>query len=193
MAYGTGAYGITPWGSATGTEASAGLSQVQPVATWADIRTQMVSTIRGLTPVVLSAEPFRVTQQETGDFRSYANGNDQSVFREFSVEDLDHAALNAQDLSTQYRETGCEIVVAYPNAWGLYATADENNRVNEASLRAVIEHDANSILVAVGARGSANYVSGQHAALEETWSTETGEGVTFLVMPLIVTYYYDAS
>jgi hypothetical protein len=153
----------------------------------------MVATIRALTPESLAGEPFYPTRNETADFRGYASGNDAAVFREFEIEDLDHTALNAEDLSTQYRETSCEIVVAYPNHFGLYATQDANNRENEASLRAVIEQDANSILLAVGRRGSANYVNGQHAALEEPWATEAGEGVTFLVIPMTAAYYYDAS
>lgn len=160
-----------------------------PTTTWAAIRVQMASTIRAITPDSLTGEAFRLTQSEMSDFRSYADANDQSVLREFEIELGSTAPAGVSNADIELIDTDAEIVVAYPHHWGAYSTAAANDRANEATMDAVIEQDANAIAKAVGYRGSANYLDGQLACIEDAWSAERGEGVSFLVIPVTVTYY----
>lgn len=164
-----------------------------PTTTWAAIRTQMVATIKALTPTSLASDPFRLSETEQPDFRAHADANDSAVLREYDIEDTSHEVLGAEDSAVQLRRTECQVVVAYPEQWGAYATMDAANRWNDASMRALVEQDANQIMKAIGRRGAASYTSGQHAALESTWSIESGDGVSYLVIPLECIYYYDAS
>ncbi len=150
----------------------------------------MVTTIKALTPAEQSAGKFEhVETHDMVDFRDWAEGHDASCFRKYAIEISASTLPSASDSSVELRETTAEIIVAYPHHFSLYA--DGGKRAH--SMRDMIEADMSQIAKAVGYKGSANYVSGQHAAVEDQIEVEPGDGVSFGVLPLTVTYYYNVS
>jgi len=166
-----------------------------PTTTWGAIRSQMVTTIKALTPATLAATPYMLTETEHPNFRAYAEENDVSVFRVYEIAPLGTTdEIGGMNFQAGLRETPCELVMAYPEtAWGNYAGKQTSVRTVVAAMHALIEEDLEQIAQAIGVRGSANYTSGQHAATESGWDIEPGDGVTFGVIQLLTTYYYDAS
>lgn len=154
----------------------------------------MVSLIQALTPSSLSADKFRMTRTESDDFREYANEFDGSVFREFEIEFVSSDEPGPRDADVVLTETECEIVMAYPHHWAAYAHAQTSGtRWNAEAMRAIALEDRRLIIDEVGRTNAANLVAGQHASVEgEVTIDDEGEGVSFLVIPMTLTYYEQA-
>lgn len=149
----------------------------------------MVTTITALTPATHSSVKFIYAPEraEFSDFRMWAEENDATSLRWYTILQQGTETLGVGDLDVELRRTEVEIVIAYPHHWGTYGGD------NASEMDDTIESDRNQVEKAVGYRGSANYLAGQHAAIEGSRSPEPGDGVTFAVIPLTVTYYYDAN
>ena len=190
--YGTQAWGTSGWGIAGAGLATSSDAAICPTTTWAAIRANMATVIDALTPTVLRSTSFALSDHETDDFRSWAEENDSAAFRRYEIEALLHERASAENLLVQLRRTECELVICYPTRSALYRTKHSGKTRNAGAMHAVIESDVNQILKAVGSRGAANYLAGQHSAVETDWSDESGEGVRFAVLPFEVFYYFDA-
>lgn len=165
-----------------------------PTTTFASIRRQMVATIKALTPTSITDDLFRLTESEAVDFAGWAEENAASTFREYEIIEGQTRRVDPADHQVEMRETDCEVVVAYPHQWGLYqhATVERTQR-NRAAMRAILEEDASLIAKNIGIKGADNYVSGQHAAIEDDWNIDERRSVTLAVLPMRVLFYADVS
>lgn len=191
--FGVQAFGLSGWGIAEAGLASSTDSAICPVTTWSAIRANMATVIDALTPRYLAGETFRLTDHETETFRDWAESNDTASLRRYEIEALEFERLSAENFQVQLRRANAEIVVAYPMKLGFYRTRFGAKRTDHATAHDLIEYDADQILKAVGVRGSANYVDGQLAAVEEIYDVEAGDGVWFLTIGLDVQFYFDAN
>lgn len=161
-----------------------------PYTTFAGIRAQMVATIAALTPVSMSAVPFRVARHERGDFRAYAASNPASVLREFEISVLATDEPLPKDGEVVATVAVAELVVAYPHQWGEYeAVHTASTRWNRAALEAIALEDRRTLLDAIGEPGGANQLAGHGATLSGRVTFERAPGVTFMVVPLELTYW----
>jgi len=192
--FGVTGFGVSAFscGDVASAAATSTAGSVTPQTTFWAIRSQMAATIAALSLRYHEGYPLRLTLAEHNDFRAWADDNDAAAFREYEIVELETRVIGSQDLDVQMRETDCEVVVAYPEHWGKYAGITDDYRQNRAAMMATIESDTNAIVRAIGVRGSANYLDGQHAAIESGFTTERGTGVTFAVISMTVTYYHDA-
>lgn len=192
-ALGLRGFGTSAYGAPTGNEASTSNAAQTPTTTLSAIIAQMVSVVRALTPVNYRDILYTHTPDETMDFRTWCEENPSGAFRTFQAEEFDVRLIGGQNFQVELRQADIEFVMAYPSRWGAYATKEATNTKNEMTARALIEEDLNLIAKTIGLRGGANYLDGQHAAVEEEWTIEQGEEMLFAVLPLTVTYYYNAS
>lgn len=194
VAWGLSAWGLSAWGSAGGTQAGAGSLSYTAFTSYAAIRANMAALINALTPSSLSQVPFRLSDNEADDFRSYAGQHDGSVLREYEIELVDIEEPGVHDLDVIYTRAECELVIAYPSHWGEYDHAStQSTRWSVAALHAIALEDRRTILRSIGRAGSANYLAGQHAAMEGDISIDDGgDGVHFLTIPLELIYYQQA-
>lgn len=186
------AWGSSAWGGSAPAAASASAGATL-TTTWAAIRAQMAATLADETLDVLTAIPLRLSEHETTEFREWAEDNAGAAMRRYEIEDDETEILSLDNFQTQLRRTSCELVVAYPKQWGYYRSQVAPNKRAEATMRAVMESDANIITRAIGVRGSANYLGGQHGAIEGSITTEDADGVVFCVIPFDCFYYFNAS
>ena len=160
--------------------------------TFAAIRNQQVETIRALTPTRLAANKYvyAPTKFEFVDFRTWAEDNDTSCFRQYAIMQTGWEQLSVGDLDVELRVSNEELIIAYPHGWAQYRDASPDTNLDDMS--DLIEQDLNLISKAIGYRGAASYLAGQHAAIESEFTIDDGDGVSFGVLPLLVTYYHDA-
>ena len=162
--------------------------------TYSAIRANMVTLISALTPQFQRDQPFSLTETEQADFKDYAADNDGAVLREFEIEFVDEIDLGPRDVDAVMVKTNCDLTVAYPHHWGEYASQETaNTRYNVEALRAVALQDRRTILRAIGREETSSYLAGTHAVIEGSVDIEDdGDGVSFLTIPLELTYYQQA-
>lgn len=145
------------------------------------IRDQQSTLIEALTPTSLSGQLFR-EHERRDDFREWAEETPGAALRKFYIEDVgDYAPPLSSNSDDEELITTIEVLVAYPkdSRYG----AGERRTMND-----VMREDMHQIDTAIGHRGTANYVSGQNAAVAQNKETEEGELVDFLVLSYEVNF-----
>lgn len=168
-----------------------------PTTSYPLIRIAQVGLIAALIPTIRADAGFQLTATPMADFRAYAEENETSVFREFEITEGTTILIGGSDHLSVIRSTGCEIVIAYPHMWGEYATEQSTStpdaREGAALMRAMANRDMEQIIKALGIHGSADYLEGQRASVEQEWELELGDDVSFGRITLEVEYELDVS
>jgi len=186
VSYGCRSYGSRSYGGVGVQNAAPSTTvQVTPTTTRALIRDSVATAIEGITPTMLASRSFEYSEHESSDFRVWADENDAAVFRQFVIELGSWEPFGVSDGVVQRRESSITVVVAYPHHWALYQREGAGRR----SLEDVIERDMALIAAKAGIQGSANYPSGACPKLDQSISTEIGEGVSFGVLEVMIEWY----
>lgn len=175
-------------------------ASVAGTTTFALIRQKMTEVIGDLTPITHADALFRLTENPMPDFRTYAEENTTSVFREYEITGGSTPLIGGSDHRSVIHTTACEVVIAYPHMWGEYAveqtttvTDDQEARKAAALMHSMAERDMKQVIKAIGIHGSANYLAGQRAAVEEEWEVELSDDISFGRISFEVEYEYDVS
>ena len=154
------------------------------VTTYEAIRDDQITAIAAITPTSHSGTKFIVSLDE-GDFRAWAERFPQACFRRFTIRYLSEDEAENSNLDVEFRTVQAEVVVSYPNnrKYGSHNTRDMND---------VMRQDAISIGNAAGVRGYGSL--GPDATVTNSKPEhETGDAVSFLVMPYTVRYWEAVS
>jgi hypothetical protein len=159
-----------------------------PTTTVKAICENMYSLIRDLSPTSLQHLKFRQADLDT-EFLAQADEG-QVRPRTFDIEDVGpYEEVTVSDGEIESIRTTIEVRVAYPKA-GNYGSA----RVARRSLMDAMRADMHLIDGAVGLRGYANYVSGQHASIRQPGDPLVErETCWILALPFAVHLYRSVS
>lgn len=125
---------------------------------------------------------FRVERGEV-DFREWAARNPSACHRRFSLRRVGEVGAG-EVVNAQLRELEMqlELVVAYPHQLARYGPD------NRQDLDDAIAGDAEALRDVVGVEGFGTYPAGSWP-LDDPWSVDEGDGVSFLTMPLTIRLY----
>jgi hypothetical protein len=163
-----------------------------PVTTFGAIRDQLVTTIKALTPARLASSTYRFAPRipveyhdEANNLRGWAEENPSDCFRVYDVVQQGWLPSGTSDGDIQGRMATLELVVAYPDLYGLYGVDGSAEQAD------VMEADISQVAATVGLHGAGNWVSGATPMEPEEVTFEDGENVRFAVLTLGFHYYYD--
>jgi len=181
MAWGVSEFGTSYWG---GGPAVAEAPFVTPTTTVEAIRDQMIATIEGLSPLVFGGQKF-LANRAVMRFEDWADTHPNACFRRFAVTDLGgYEPPEISDHIIEALRASIRVLVAYPAKatakWGADAERD---------MRDVMRLDMHQIDTAIGHRGGANYVAGQHSAIATDKSFLDLDGAVFLDMTYDCYFY----
>lgn len=160
----------------------AALGESVPTTTIETIRENMETLIHALTPTSHAQVKFRVERGEV-PFREWCQANPTASFRRYAIEQTGRSEPGeVTNLDIEEVRTELEIMVAYPKEWGRYGPQ------NIQDLRDTLDADAMQLRNAVGHKGNADWVAGQHDA-RDSHVFEDGSPVAFLVITLDTAYY----
>lgn len=150
------------------------------------IRNKQSTLISALSPDDLRGVSFR-EYDRSEPFAEWADANPRACLRKFYIEDLStYETPLISDAQIEQVQTTFRVQVAYPkdSRYGISNRADAMDLINA---------DRHDIDHAIGLRGSADYVSGQHSAVADTKEVEELDQVWLLTFDYTITYNIDAS
>ena len=188
---GASTLGWDAFGIASATVASSTNVALTGTTTIAAIRAALVEAIDELQPRTEQSVRFRHTDSPAAEFRDYAETNETTALREYSLRYAGWEPVSSYDRQIQRRSATFELVVAYPHHWGSYREKQTGRLLHATALADTAEDDLSVILANVGIAGANVYPSGSVCVSEEYSAPETADGVTFAVASLAIEFFYD--
>ena len=152
----------------------------------ASIRDRIIEVIEGLSPLVLSANPFLRFRNEGGaDFESWSEENPQACLRRFQVRDTgEDSPPTISNTDVEFVHVTFEIVVSYPQTHRF----GPDNALDRDDL---MKSDQRQIEHAVGLCGYANFIDPHPSAAWESGTTDRriGQSTDFLVIRQVMCFY----